>query len=57
MGHCGNGKTALINRLCNKSYREGFSKGLMTREIVFEDVSFYPEGRFRIYDTPGTNSS
>ena len=57
MGHCGNGKTSLINRLCNKSYREGVSKGSMTRDIVFEDVSFYPEGRFRIYDTPGTNSS
>ena len=57
MGHCGNGKTALINRLCNKSYREGFQKRIMTREIVFEDVSFYPEGRFRIYDTPGTSSS
>jgi predicted GTPase len=57
MGHCGNGKTSLINKICNKNYKVGVVKGTMTRDIVFEDVSYFPEGRFRIYDTPGTSSS
>lgn len=57
MGHCGSGKTHFINNACNKNYKIGFSKGSLTRDIAYEDVSYFPEGKFRIYDTPGSNSS
>lgn len=57
MGHCGNGKTLFINKMCNTQYRVGVDKGSMTRDIAFEDVIHLPGKRFRIYDTPGSDSS
>lgn len=57
MGHCGNGKTLFINNMCNTRHRVGVDKGSMTRDIAFEDVVHVPGKKFRIYDTPGSDSS
>lgn len=57
MGHCGVGKTYFINNACNKNHDTGAARGSLTRDIVYEDVAYFEEGRFRIYDTPGSNSS
>lgn len=35
MGHCGNGKTYLINNLCNTSHKVGHSESSLTRDIAF----------------------
>lgn len=42
--------------MCGKNYRTGVARGSLTRDIVYEDSCFLPEGVLRIYDTPGTNS-
>lgn len=46
-GHCGNGKTNLINNLCNTTHRSFYSGELegdgasMTRDIAYEDVAYF----------------
>lgn len=57
MGHCGVGKTNFINNACNTCHDARNARGSLTRDIVYEDVSFFPQGKFRIYDTPGSNSN
>ena len=56
MGHTGNGKTSFINKACNKQLDVGISKGSKTRDLAFENVIYFPESNFMIYDTPGTDS-
>lgn len=56
-GPCGHGKTYFINNTCNTKYKVGVTKGSLTRDIVYEDFAYLPLGKFRIYDTPGCNSS
>lgn len=56
MGHTGNGKTHFINRACSKNYSTRIDMGSVTREIVYEDITYFPNSMFRIYDTPGTDS-
>lgn len=56
MGHTGNGKTYFINRACSKNYPTKKDIGSVTREIVYEDITYFPDSMFRIYDTPGTDS-
>lgn len=43
--------------MCNTRHRVGVDKGSMTRDIAFEDVVHVPGKKFRIYDTPGSDSS
>jgi predicted GTPase len=57
MGHCGTGKTSLFNGLCQKQYQTGFTNGSLTRDIDFADVAWISNSRFRMYDTPGTDST
>jgi Ni2+-binding GTPase involved in maturation of urease and hydrogenase len=42
MGACGNGKTSLINKLCNTSHRVGVEAHSLTRDIAFEHVILDP---------------
>lgn len=39
MGPTGNGKTNLINNLCNEDFESGTFEGSKTRDIVYSDVS------------------
>lgn len=57
MGSCGSGKTRFINNLCQTNHLVKSAKGSVTRDIVYEDVFYVQKGAFRIYDTPGTDSS
>jgi predicted GTPase len=56
MGNCGTGKTSLFNNLCDKNYPTGFTGESQTRDIDFEDVAYTEPNKFRMYDTPGTDS-
>ncbi len=59
MGHCGNGKTSFINKLCNTRHSTGVTKNSLTRDIEYEEVILpgAPQNSFILYDTPGTNAN
>jgi predicted GTPase len=58
MGNCGTGKTSLFNKLCDKNYPTGFTTNgeSQTADIDFEDVAYTEPNKFRMYDSPGTDS-
>lgn len=58
MGHCGNGKTSFINKLCNTNHKIGITGGSVTRDIEYESVILNgaPENTFILFDTPGSDS-
>jgi predicted GTPase len=57
MGQCGCGKSSLFNKLCNRENETGFALESLTRDIDFEDVVYIENKKFRMYDTPGTDST
>lgn len=42
MGHCGVGKTHFINNACNTRHAVKCARGSLTRDIVYEDVAYFP---------------
>lgn len=59
MGHCGNGKTSFINKLCNTKHSTGITQNSLTRDIEHEEVILpgAPQNSFILLDTPGTNAN
>jgi len=54
MGQCGDGKTTMINRLCQTEFEDGVSLESLTRQIQIGKSKYCPN--FVLLDTPGTSS-
>jgi predicted GTPase len=55
MGEVGSGKSTLFNKICNTSFKAGWSESSLTRGFYIHDSAWsdYP---FTCIDTPGVNS-
>jgi putative ribosome biogenesis GTPase RsgA len=54
MGGCGYGKTSLMNNLCDTNYPTNEAMHSQTRNITAAKMAHLAQGKFVIYDTPGT---
>ena len=55
MGHCGVGKTTILNKICGTKRLAKVSKDSLTRGLALYDNS-YGNNSFTIVDTPGDDS-
>lgn len=60
VGHCGVGKSRLVNNLCGSNQKVGICSGSLTQDLFCGDCKYSSNSyktTFSIYDSPGVTPS